>query len=127
MNWHRERIKQKGWLDCSVCVGRYSRQIRAGWGCGLIPQHRRRGRFPVPGDFPVEPDVCPGHLLRLPQVMETLRCFQWAKEGQLRDRLEGEAPTGVLMDMIDVYRGASNEVEVARMRATSPEGKDAGS
>jgi hypothetical protein len=71
--------------------------------------------FSSPLDWPIEsPAVCPGYLVTMPQVLEAARALAW--KDSLQVRYEGIAPTGLLMDAIDVMQGAMNEVEAAMVK-----------
>ena len=58
-----------------------------------------------------DPEICPGYLVALPEVLDAFRAhLHWSK-GQLRERLDGLDSTGILMDCIEVAEGASRLLE----------------
>ncbi len=88
---------------------------RAGWSCGWLSKSRRTGPgFRPPTSWPVqEPRICPGWCIALPQVIEAARAMRW--KGSLRERYEGLAPTGLLMDCLDVIEANVSDVESEMM------------
>ena len=103
-------------MDCSSCP--HGRKIKRLWSCGWIPAHERSGAGPVPGAYPYDrPDVCPGYLIQLPQVIEAARANIWREKGALREFYDGEPITDLAKQSIDLISAASREVENHNIRA----------
>jgi len=63
--------------------------------------------------------VCPGWLIRLPEVIEVARYYIWFDKGQLALALDGEPMTHRLRDLIEVFHGAVARVQSHMMDAVS--------
>ncbi len=100
-------------MDCGECKQNLTLAERARWGCGWLEPSHRTGTF-AHRRVPIETDVCPGWLISLPQVLEAARAYGWRQ--QLDQFYEGQLPTAVLMDAIDVF---SNEVEAVKAAVLS--------
>jgi hypothetical protein len=57
--------------------------------------------------------ICPGSLIRRPEIDEASRALRWADRGQLREFYGGQEPTPLLMDCIDILQGGINATESA--------------
>jgi len=111
-------------MDCSRCTA--PEAIRRHWHCGWIKksEHSEDGVIPVPPEFDGErPDVCPGYLVQLPQVIEAARAHGWRKDGALRDFYDGEPLTPLAKLSIDIIGGALREVEQHRIRKSQNGGE----
>lgn len=117
------------YLDCGRC--KHTRALKRHLNCGHIPKSEwTHGGFPQPPHWPcqivrgedegeiefrarLKTCVCPGYLIRLPQVMDVARQFDWYQTGQLQMGVEQECgyPTPILKAGIDILKGSSNELE----------------
>ncbi len=120
MPWiHHARNEQPDFLDCSKCVERAPKAVRASMNCGWAKPCERTGpgilSTKLPPDYRVgdatSADVCPGWLIQSPQANEAVRASGWAKDGLLREFYEGEEPTGLLFDCMDIVRSSISELE----------------
>lgn len=64
----------------------------------------------------MELDECPGLAISLPEVIEASRAAGWADDSLLVEFYEGEEPTRLVLDCIEILRGAVREVESDEMR-----------
>jgi hypothetical protein len=99
-------------------------QTRQTYGCGWapIPSARLLPWVKVPTPLKFEPtrdrdgkalvEVCPGYLVRLPQVVEAVEARFWKHD--LRTWCDGQ-PTPELMLAVQILEGSVNEVEHAKM------------
>lgn len=89
------------------------------YGCGFIPPDRH---FVGDRPFP-EASVCPGYLIRLPEVVEAARALIWAKRGGVEPLYgRGRLPPG-LVDAVDILDSARNEVEARSFRERREEAR----
>jgi hypothetical protein len=118
---YRERgefTTAESYLACGPCMATRDVASRQLWNCGRAPRiDGRRGGYPMPdgADRP-SCDTCPGYLISLPQVSETLRAFRWWDKGQLRDYCDGETPPAPLRFYIDVLDSTRSEAEPELLR-----------
>jgi hypothetical protein len=107
-------------MDCDSCtLGHEERKL---WSCAWVPSDERSGRGPVPPDYPHNyPDICPGYLVTLPQVIEAARASSWRRDGAL-----GQFYSGPLTDLakycIDLISGEFKAVEQHYIRERSKAG-----
>lgn len=119
-----ERATAESFLDCGSCKGLSPAAARQLWHCGFLPRlpdPDHRGEYPMPDGPVARPacDTCPGFLIGLPQVIEATRFYPWWDKGQLRDACDGEQPTEVLREAINVLRAEVSATEAERAK---PEG-----
>ncbi len=100
-------------LDCDTCPVPERPALRCGW---LSESRHSSGGDPYP-----EASVCPGYLVRLPEVIEAARALSWQKRGGLVPLYGNRALPPAATDALDVLEGARNEAEAARFREMARE------
>lgn len=99
----------------------YQERVRRG--CGFLPRDPSANlRFGVPVACEVEPTVCPGFSISLPEVMEVVRYRPSYLKGYLAEHL-GDTPSEQLIEAQNVLEGAVNEKHSADMRERAEEAK----
>ena len=106
-------------------------------GCGWMPASDRTGTFKaIPAGAEYRPSqregettedylarwdryLCPGWLIRLPEVIEVARLYLWWDKGQLALALDGEHVTERLRDLIEIFHAAVGAVQRDQMEAAA--------
>lgn len=106
-------------LDCDACMDNLTEHDRRCLGCGFLPESKHHA-----GDRPFpEASVCPGYLVRLPEVTEAARALVWSKRGGVEPLYgRGRLPQA-LVDCVDVLDGARNDVEARTFRERQEEAR----
>ncbi len=106
-------------MECSECP--HGDSVRADWRCGWIAEEDRHGRdelAQVPSSYlGKRPDVCPGYLVQLPQVIEAARANSWRRDGALAQFYDGEPITELAKTCIDIIGEAMRKVENHNIRS----------
>jgi len=101
-------------LDCETCTDPHTRRCL---GCGFLPSTQH-----LAGDRPFpEATVCPGYLVRLPEVVEAARARSWTKRGGLTPLYGSKKLPMVALDAIDILESAANEQEARSFRERQEE------
>ena len=104
------------YMDCSQCP--LGHEQRSAWNCGFLAESERTGVAPVPPDYPGDrPDVCPGMLVSMPQVIEAARAASWRKDGALSQFYDGRPLTEIAKYAIDILIGHQRQVENYNIRS----------
>jgi hypothetical protein len=99
-------------LDCEPCQQNFTLLDRRCLGCGWIPESDR-----LSGDRPFpESDVCPGYLVRQPEVVEAARARSWTSRGGLVPVYGSVQLPRAALDAIDTLEGSVQDVEAKFVR-----------
>lgn len=95
-------------------------------GCGFLPPDPAANlRHALPIACDVEPTVCPGYSISLPEVNEVVRFRPSYLKGYLTEHL-GEPPSEQFIEAQNVLEGAVNEHHAADIRERNEEAKRRG-
>lgn len=109
------RPNASAYLDCNNCTfdDEQKRQVNCAW----LDESNRVGRAVVPAGYTGEhPDICPGYLVQLPQVIDAVRAYSWRKDGALREYFGTSQITDLSRTAIDIVGGEFKAVEQYRIR-----------
>jgi hypothetical protein len=117
---------QGGWRDylsCEMCKSVNGPEVREDMNCGWLPNAAELAatnplaQYPIPGDAPrPESGICPGYLIRLPQVREAEANYAFFDKGCLPTRY----PNGVTEKLL----GAMLVLQAAQGEAYTPKKLD---
>ena len=113
----QKTLLARDWLDCTKCLEINSQVKRRSLHCGHLPSRTWYGPgFAQPPSWPKRiGTVCPGYLVRLPQVCEVAEAYQWWDTGQISQWLDGRPISSHLKASIGVLKSAMADVEADMM------------
>jgi hypothetical protein len=106
-------------MSCEHC--NLDHETRKAWACAWVDVSDRAKVANVPPAYPQEydlPDICPGYLASLPQVIEAARASSWRREGALAQYYDGPI-TDIAKIAIDFISAEFKAVEQYEIRERS--------